>query len=83
MEFREEFVHGGFRALDAHDAGELAGEAGHAAFEPVTAMFRHRVGQRTHKTRTITTKHRHDEIAFHDGMRAERSEKARANPQAC
>ena len=62
----EQRVHRCRRALDADDAGELSGEAGHPAFQPVAAMAGHGVGERADEAGAVAAEHRHDEVGFHE-----------------
>ena len=71
----------GGRTLDAHDAGELPGQARHAAFQPVAAVPRHGIGEGSHKARAIAAEHGHDEVGLHVGTQAERAVNAKGNPR--
>jgi hypothetical protein len=54
-------------ALDAHDAGKLPGESGHAAFEPISAVAGNGFGERIHEAGAIAAEDRHDEVGAHEG----------------
>ena len=61
LQFGDERVHRVRRALDADDAGELSGEPGHAAFQPVSAVAGDGVGEGVHKSGAVAAEHRHDD----------------------
>ena len=62
---REEGIHCVRGHFDPGDARELSGEAGHAAFQPVSTMLSNDIGKGVHNSGAVASKHRHDEIGFH------------------
>lgn len=71
LEFADEGVHGVGGALDAGDACELTGEAGHAAFEPIAAMGGDGIGKRANETGAVVAEDCHDEVGLHGVNQAE------------
>lgn len=65
-EFFEEPIDGGGGTFDADDAGELSGEAGHAAVEPVSAVAGDGFGEGADKAGAVTAEHGHDEVGIHE-----------------
>ena len=51
--------------FDAQDAGELAAEPAHPAFEPVAAVVGDARRDQLHQTGAVRPNHRHDESSKH------------------